>query len=221
MNLPVVFVPGAGEDGEIWADVLPLVPGRVHELPGHSEREGPLLRSIDAMAADLLGALDGPAVLVGHSLGGAVALTAALAAPERVAGLALVTTGAALRVSPRFLELLPERFEEVVPLILTASTSDPTLAARGGAMMRRQGGQVLDADFAACDAYDVTARLAEVDVPATVLAGSADRMTPPRLAEPLAEGLRAELVVLDGVGHLVPWEAPEAVAKAIRDVRSG
>lgn len=226
-----VFVPGAGEDGDIWADVLPLVPGpaRVHLLPAHGNRQGTPLRRVEDMAADLAAGLDGPAVLVGHSLGGAVALMSALGQPQWVAGLVLVTTAAALPVSPAFLELLPDRFEEVVPLHLCAVTGGrrgqvapgkEALADRNATMLHRHGADVLDADYEACNTFDVSDRLGELDLPAIVLAGGTDKMTPPRLAEPLAQRLRAELLTLDHASHLLPWEAPAAVAAAVAEVRT-
>jgi 3-oxoadipate enol-lactonase/3-oxoadipate enol-lactonase/4-carboxymuconolactone decarboxylase len=75
------------------------------------------------------------------------------------------------------------------------------------------GGAVTHGDLEACDAFDVSARLGEVRVPALVACGSEDRMTPPRLSRSLAEGIPAgRLEVGDGAGHMLPLEAPARVA---------
>ena len=61
-------------------------------------------------------------------------------------------------------------------------------------------------------------RLAEINAPALVIAGELDAETPPSYARALAEGLpNAEVVVLEGVGHLAISEAPEAVNRLTRD----
>jgi pimeloyl-ACP methyl ester carboxylesterase len=54
-----------------------------------------------------------------------------------------------------------------------------------------------------------------VDVPALVLVGSKDRLTPPWHARRLAATLRAELLVLPGCGHMVMLERPGELAAAI------
>jgi pimeloyl-ACP methyl ester carboxylesterase len=218
----VRYLHGAAEDADIWSDLAGE--GEVHLLPAHGGRPGTPLGSVAAMALDVLAALTEPAVLVGHSLGGAVAMTAALLRPELVSGLVLVTTGAVLPVSPALLSLLPERLDEALRILVSASTGgrrgqvrpgSEVHAARFEATLRRHGAEVLAVDLRACDAYDVNARLHEVAQPALVVAGQADRMTPPVLAETLAQGLDAELVVVQDAAHLVPWEAPRAVAEAV------
>ena len=67
-------------------------------------------------------------------------------------------------------------------------------------------------------AMDLRAVLASMDVPATVLVGTRDRLTPPRAARVLADGLPdARLLMLPGAGHMLPLEAPDRVIDAIKD----
>jgi pimeloyl-ACP methyl ester carboxylesterase len=226
----VVLVGGAAEDPEIWADVLPLLGGtaRVHELPGHGDVPGEPPTSVAAMADDVLRALgDEPVVLVGHSMGGAVALSAALAAPERVAGVVAVSTGARLPVSPALLDRLPDELEAVAAMVVALSTGGrdavppgrEAVAERMRAMLRRGGGALLRSDLAARAGYDVRAALAGLDVPVIALVGTDDRMTPPRLAEELAAAPRSKVRVVPDAGHQLPWDAPDAVAAAVAELR--
>jgi pimeloyl-ACP methyl ester carboxylesterase len=65
-------------------------------------------------------------------------------------------------------------------------------------------------------AMDYRGGLASIGLPTTVLVGTKDRLTPPRMARILAEGIPgAELVVLRDAGHMLPLEEPVAVADAI------
>jgi pimeloyl-ACP methyl ester carboxylesterase len=117
---PLVLVHGAGGAADLWqpqldglADVARVV---APDLPGHGPLGGPDAPGIPAYADWLeafVAALEaGPVVLVGHSMGGAVAETLALACPERLAGLVLIATAARLRVLARILDLLRQRPRE-------------------------------------------------------------------------------------------------------------
>jgi pimeloyl-ACP methyl ester carboxylesterase len=70
------------------------------------------------------------------------------------------------------------------------------------------------------DTLDLELGVRELAVPTAVLAGEADRLTPPGHARRLAEHLPecAGLTLLPGIGHMSPVEAPEAVSAAIRDL---
>ena len=98
---PVVLVHGTGADAGAWDEVAPRLAERrtVHavDLRGHGTSAWPGTYSVALMAEDLVGLLDHlpePAVdLVGHSLGGLVALRAAVARPDRVRRLVLEDVG--------------------------------------------------------------------------------------------------------------------------------
>lgn len=68
------------------------------------------------------------------------------------------------------------------------------------------------------DTLDLTANVAELTVPAIVLAGTADRLSPPVHAHRLAARLPdcRELVLLPGAGHMTPVETPDAVTEQLR-----
>ena len=66
------------------------------------------------------------------------------------------------------------------------------------------------------------ADLGRIAQPALILVGSEDRLTPPKYAQYLADHLeQATLVTVPGAGHYLPVEAPEAVARAIREWLDG
>ena len=108
---PVVLIHGAGGTHLHWpAPIrrLPEYPVYALDLPGHGKSEGRGQQSITAYAQCVLDWMDSlqmhKAVFIGHSMGGAVALTLGLQHPERVLGLGLVGTGARLKVAPAILE---------------------------------------------------------------------------------------------------------------------
>ncbi len=218
---------GAGGSAGDWPPEARAVPGRrvvAVDLPGHGGSAGPGLRSVPAYAAEVARLLEalgaGPALVAGHSMGGAIALWLALEHPGCVASLALVSTGARLRVAPVLLSGLasPATFPATVETLV-----EWELGPRAGPHLREAqrralhaAGGVTHGDLSACDAYDVSGRLAEVRVPALVLCGSEDRLTPPRLSRSLAERLPAgRLEIVEGAGHMLPLEAPAAVAAAL------
>jgi pimeloyl-ACP methyl ester carboxylesterase len=62
---------------------------------------------------------------------------------------------------------------------------------------------------------DLWANAARVQAPTLVIWGARDRLISPRLATRTARALRAQLLVLPGVGHIAQLEAPELVARAV------
>lgn len=222
----VVFIHGAGGSHQHWlyqvrdlarASTLAL------DLPGHGRSEGPGRDSITAYGDWLVAFLDEArleqAVLVGHSMGGAIAQDVVLRYPARVAGLGLVATGARLRVAPAILDGILQKPEAAVRLICDLAFG-PEAPAEMVRLGRRQMGetppQVFHGDFAACDAFDVLTRLGEIQAPAFVVCGTQDRLTPAKYSTYLRDHIeRATLHLVEGAGHMVMVEQPQAVVQAL------
>ena len=223
----LLLVHGAGGSARSWdLQRLAFPHAIVPDLPGHAGG-GPGRRRVEAYGEWLRRAAcergRPPFVLVGHSMGGAVALWHALEHPHDLAGIALVATGARLRVDPALLELLRGDYPRAVDRILEMSLAappNPRLAARLRESMLAVPQDVTLGDFEACDAFDVLGRLDRVRTPALVIVGKEDRMTPPRFAEYLhAHIAGSRLVVIDGAGHAVQFERPREVNRAILEFR--
>ncbi len=108
------------------------------DLPGHGRSTPPGRTTVAEYGAALLDMIDvlglERAALVGHSMGGAIALWAALQAPERVAGLGLVGTGGRLRVAPAILDGLSRDLLATIRLIAAARRpSHPRWSQQGSA----------------------------------------------------------------------------------------
>jgi pimeloyl-ACP methyl ester carboxylesterase len=164
-----------------------------------------------------------PAVLMGHSMGGAIALTMALRAPQQVAGLVLVGSGARLRVAPAILELsaaastFPHAVEKVMQAAFSSHTPDRLIQLARERMLAA-GHTAFHNDFLACDHFDVRSRLAELTMPALVVSGRDDRLMPPKFGLELAEGLPVgEFAEIPHAGHMVMLEQAKALAKLVAD----
>jgi pimeloyl-ACP methyl ester carboxylesterase len=222
----LVLVHGAGGSHLDWpAPLRRLREANVYDLdlPGHGRSEGTGRSSIAAYRDFFLSFLDSlgldRAVLVGHSMGGAIALGFALSYPNRLAGLILVGTGARLRVAPAILTGILSDFEATVDLVCDYAygpSASEQLKRLGRRRLLETSPEVLHGDYAACDAFDVMERLGEVQCPALVIGGTADRLTPPKYSIYLRDHIPgAELVLVDAAGHMVMLEKPEVVARAV------
>jgi pimeloyl-ACP methyl ester carboxylesterase len=227
-NPPLVLIHGAGGDHLYWPPEIRRLPGThviAIDLPGHGKSPGEGEASIQAYAGRVhawLSKLGEPgAVFAGHSMGAAIALSLALYYPDCVLGLVLVSSGARLKVNPAMLELLaePSNYSQAVELIIRWSFSlqaSPSLLKLAGQRMAEASPEVLYHDLSACNDYDVSSRMAEIDVPTLVICGAADRMTPLRLSNHLASSIpKAQLEVVQDAGHMVMLERPQAVGAAI------
>lgn len=223
----LLFVHGAGGDHTLWGQQVSEL-GKdfsvaAIDLNGHGRspsREGDGLQTYveDVLAA--LAALSRPTILVGHSMGGAIALKTALGHPENLVGLGLVGTGAKLKVHPQILELCQTDFDKAIELVVSwsfAEQADPVLIDKAREQMRRNGQAAFYRDFLSCSTFDVMSRLGEIPVPTIVICGREDKLTPVKYSEYLqANILNAQLQVIEQAGHMVMLEQPGAFNQTLR-----
>ncbi|MDI6770544.1 MAG: alpha/beta hydrolase [Anaerolineales bacterium] len=231
---PVILIHGAGGNHLYWPpEVRRLAPYRIFalDLPGHGKSSGVGLQSINDYVRSVVNFMDAVglwrAVIVGHSMGGAIALTLALdhadqvGAAQRVAGLGLIGTGARLRVFPAMLSNTanPATFSLAVQTInewAFGPQADPHLKALAAKRMAETRPAVLHGDLLACDAFDVMDRLSEIRVPTLIICGTEDKLTPLTYSKTLASQIPgAALQTVDSAGHMVMLEEPRRVAGAL------
>lgn len=219
----LVMLHGAGGTAALWRPQLEHF-ARAHsavalDFPGHGRSAG--VDGLPAVGdyADILVAFARrlalrPFVVVGRSLGGAVALTLALAHPDLVRALVVVATGARFEIGDGLLASIREvvswrRGQQFGTEAFSPSTG-PEVMRRAWAEQVRTDPRVLYADLLACRSFDVRRRLREIRVPTLVIAGADDRVVPVAAAEDLAAGVRgAELAVVPDAGQMVALEQAE------------
>lgn len=226
---PMIFVHGAAANHLVWGFQLHALSEITRvialDLPGHGRSDPPGRNTIQGYSKVVLGLLDAlnieRAIIVGHSMGGAIAQTLALDHPERVTGLCLVGTGARLRVLPTILEGILNDFDTIAELVVNYSYATPldaSLRERALTEFRACPANIAHGDFNACNAFDLMTRLSEIRAPTLVVCGKDDRMTPVKYAEFLVTHIpNAQLAVIEGAGHSVMLEQPLAVNRALRE----
>ncbi|MGD2057447.1 MAG: alpha/beta hydrolase [Anaerolineales bacterium] len=230
---PLVFVHGAGGDHLHWPPQVRRLPEHTVyalDLPGHGRSGGPGCGRIEDYVERIETWMDdmhiSRVILGGHSMGGAITQQFALDSPQRLAGLILVGTGARLRVDPSILEATADaqRLEEAVDAIIDWSFSESAPERLTELARRRMldvDHIVIHDDFVACDQFDVMDRVNEIKLPALVLCGEQDRLTPMKYSEYLFDKLvQARLIRVPDAGHMVMLEQPEIAARAISEFAS-
>lgn len=207
------------------------------DLPGFGGTSGftaapSVERMADGVAAllDALGVKE-PVAVGGLSMGGYVALAFARRFPGRLRGLFLADTraeadGAEARANrDRLIALTRARpVSEVFDQLLAKLVGDETRARRPQVVeevRRIASAQTPEAVIAALQALrdrpNSVPHLSAIAVPALVLVGSDDSLTPPAVAETLAAGIAgSQLAVIQGAGHLANLEQPELFNTAVR-----
>ena len=227
---PLVLIHGAGGSHLHWSPTTRRLSGRsvyAIDLPGHGRSPGEALRSIpeyvEALASWIRQESIGRPVLIGHSMGGAIALSAGLTIPEALAGLVLVGTSDHLPVNPTLLGMLgrDETYAQAVDLVIKWSFSPnaaPRLLELSRKRMLEVPRAVLFSDFRACEQFNVQGRLGEIRFPTLVICGADDKMTPVRAVRRLAQGVAdSRLAIIESAGHMVMLEQPSAVDEALLD----
>ena len=225
---PLVLIHGSGGSRLHWPPQLRRLPNyRVFglDLPGHGDSPGEGETTIVGYVEQVVDWLDEQgielAVLAGHSMGGAIAMTTALENPDRVAGLVLLGTGGRLRVNGEILQASadPIRFEETVEAVITWAFSDQApekLVSLAKIRMLETPPGIIHADFVACNQFDICDELPEIQIPTLIICGEQDRLTPLKYAHHLdTEIPESTLVLIEGAGHMVMLERPLEVTAAV------
>jgi pimeloyl-ACP methyl ester carboxylesterase len=227
--MQIVFVHGSGGCGAVWQHQTDFFRGSdAVDLPGHPD--GELLPSVDAYVDWLKAYIDGKAygkvVIVGHSIGGAIAMLYALNHPEDLAAIVLVGSGARLRVLPQILQELEKAIDDpalfVQMLRGTWEKVDPDVGEPLMARFEDIGPAAFLNDLRACDRFDIIDRLSEITTPTLAVCGTDDVMTPPKYSHFLTDGIAgARAEIIQGGTHMVFLEKPDQVNRAIEAFLDG
>lgn len=235
---PLLLLHGLGADHQDWREVVPELSGRYRviapDLRGHgASPRGPGPYTPWQMARDIVALMDAEGIaaapVVGHSMGGAVAMSLVLLAPERVSRLVIANS------VPSFRPQRPRELGEVALRLLMIATLGPR---RLGALMARrnfpdadQSGlralvearsasnsrRVYMASLLALMRWSVRERLDEISVPVLVIASENDYF-PVADVRSFAEALpQARFEMVAGARHGLPLEQGEFLAGLLRD----
>jgi 3-oxoadipate enol-lactonase len=231
---PLVLLHGYPLDHHLWDDVAPLLEDTfdliLPDLRGFGESttvDSPF--TMDDYASDIAGLLDQlgvqKAAIVGHSMGGYVALAFAKLYPERVSGLGLVSS----QVLPDPPDRKEGRYKSaadvsekgiggVVEVMAPKFASDERLQAFARETMeRQQPAAFIGALKAMAERMDSTPLLSSFKFPIVIIHGEADALIPiDRAREVKNAVLQAHLVELNGAGHMPMMEAKEETARALK-----
>jgi pimeloyl-ACP methyl ester carboxylesterase len=225
MNEALVLLPGAMCDARVFAPQL-----------ARFSRERAVMVApvtggdrIEEIASQLLDVLPRRFALAGLSMGGIVAMEILRRAPERPTRIALMDTNAlaetpasAADYEPLIIKLRAGQLEEAVtalirPEILAPGPGRPAVIRQMVTMAEALGTEAIIRQLRAIQRRrDYQAVLRKAQLPALVLCGAHDRLTPPRRHELMAELIPgARLEVIGEAGHLPVLETPEAVNAAL------
>jgi pyruvate dehydrogenase E2 component (dihydrolipoamide acetyltransferase) len=241
-SLPIVFIHGFGGDLNNWQfNQEALAEGRATyalDLPGHGGSTKDLGDAADvgALAAAVLDFMDAKGIakahLVGHSLGGAIALDLALNHADRVASVTAICSAAlGPEINMDYIDgFMQARRRKQLQPVLEMLVADPQMVSRemieDVLRFKRLDGaeaalnRIADATFAGGrQALELTARLGEIRAPVQLIWGRQDRIIPAGHAEGLPESVRVHL--LDDAGHMVHMEKAAEVNDLIKAFVAG
>jgi len=229
----ILLIHGSGMSAGAWVNQLRGLPEAFRvaaiDLPGHGKSDPIPQASVEEYAETVAKFLEaqgsGPVLVVGHSLGGAIAIALAARRPHAVTGLVLLASCAKLPwVDSSWGRLLPYLpgplwktfFISAAQKLLFAPGVPSHAVSLGMQEIRSCRAETILKDLQAAKAMDLTQQATGLDVPTLILCGSQDRLTPPALSADL-RGLipRARLSLIEGAGHMLLLEVPARVNQEV------
>lgn len=238
-GLPVVFLHGFPFSHWIWKGQLAAIGsfcrGIAYDLKGHGLSDiGTGLYTIEAHVDDLIGMLDAlrikQAVVVGLSMGGYVALRGLEREPERFRAVVLCDTRseadgheAKLRRFAGIAAVQQEGSRPFADAFVKSIFAPSSLTGKSGEVeaihriiCRTPAVSIAGTLLALAARTDTTPSLERIRVPALILVGAEDSITPPAAARAMHEKIAgSELQIIPGAGHMSNLENPEAFNGAL------
>jgi len=230
---PMVFLHAAGSNGNSWHNQLahfggshsPIAP----DLPGHGRSGGVegfgSIQQYSDFIAEFARALNlGPAVMVGRSMGGAIAMDLAIRYPRIVSGLVLIATAAKFNIPAERLNGFKAVVQGRAPQAFVTMGFSPKTVSDNFAVIRESWGEQIKTDprvrytdLKACSEVDLRNDLARIQKPALIIAGADDENTPVSDLELIQSNIPGspKLEVIANSAHNVTTEKPREVNDAV------
>lgn len=228
----ILFVHGTGGNGRLWSRQLAHFGARhspvAVDLPGHGRSgglDGPAsIAEAAALLSHVLEELQAPpAVVVGHGLGGKVALALALDHAPRVRAVVTIGTTSAPAAAESEIGVLRDvvrgRRPQAFDTPLFAKKPDMAVIREAWGEIVKTDPRVRLQDLETYERDDLRPRLSSIGVPTLVLHGEDDAYCDRACAEELAGGVGgARLELVPGAGHLAQMEQADRVNALIEEL---
>ncbi|MHA1784334.1 MAG: alpha/beta fold hydrolase [Candidatus Helarchaeota archaeon] len=226
----LLFIHGSGSNFRMWMPQIEYFKKKNRvialSLPGHAESDQMRVPITIENYVKYLNKFiericeDKKPILVGHSMGGAISLLSALQIPEYLNGIILIGTGAKLTVMQMIFDFLSSDYESFIKMgtsfAFSKKTKNKELIKKYQEISKLTQGFITRADFQACNQFDVMNEINKINLPALIITGSDDKLTPVKYANYLAQKIKsAEMHIIDEAGHLVNMEKSTEVNEII------
>lgn len=225
----LIFIHGSGMSGKMWyeqkKDLEEYFDLIFVDLPGHGKTPDYNCKTVEDYRECLYNTIKNNTLaqcyLVGHSLGGAIAISFALTYPDLLKGIILVGTGAKLRVLPKILNEIKTNKSEIVEYIINLSFSDKTsidLKNYFKNEMMNCDADIIFRDFNSCDKFNVMDSVSLINMKTLIICGNEDLLTPSKYSHYLNDKIKnSRLSIIENAGHMVMVEQAEKVNEVIKN----
>jgi len=216
----LLFIHGAGQSVATWRFQEGLFKNHPNfnfialDLPGRGRSGGKGLKSVEEYKDFLLEFVDTldleNIILIGHSMGGGVAMLIAIERPEILKALVLVATSPKLTVAQQTLEKVRDNYSEfcdISPTRAFAEESPEALKQEYKKGLIDTGSEVCYWDLIACNEFNIMNEIEKISVPTLIISADKDIMTPAKNGEYLHQKIYgSEFNEIKGSGHFLMQE---------------
>ena len=224
----LIFIHGSSNSKKLWDkqihDLCYNANTIAIDLPGHGDSALNGMDSVNDYAKaieELITELNPPSPIpCGLSLGGAIALQLIINNRIKFKAGIIVNSGAKLKVMPAIFELIKNNYSQYVaslPVFAVSSKTDHSLIQGIIDDTHKCNPETAYNDFTACNNFDVTGQLSQINIPVLILTAEEDKLTPKKYGEFLINNISgSSLVNIQDAGHFSPAEQAGSVNDAIK-----